>query len=558
MSTADAPMWRTLRSSGPAVPGLLLSVLAGTGAALCGIGLMSASAWLISRAAQHPPILYLTVAIVAVRAFGIGRAVLRYAERLAGHDAAFRALQAIRVRAYRGLERVAPAGLRGLRSGDLVSRFVTDCDAAMDVLTRVLVPYLVAALAGAATVAFLAALLPSAGLVLLAGLLLAGVGVPLLQRRIAGRADEAQAPLRGELSAQVVEVLHGAPDLVMAGAAAGRLAALGRTDERLRRSAARSATTVGLGTGLAAAVCGACMLAVLWLGTAAVRASTVDGVLLAVVVLTPLAAFELVGGVPAATAAVGTARAALRRAYAAVDAGGAAAPADPAHPAALPPGPYHLRWEGVCARWHQAQPDVLSDLTIDLPPGARVALVGPSGGGKSTAAALAVRFLDPVQGRVSLNGIDLRDLPPERVRQVVGLVAEDAHVFDTTIAENLRLARPEASTDEMRAALARVALLDWVDALPDGLDTRVGERGGRISGGQRRRLALSRALLADFPVLILDEPTEHLDAVLAEQIMADLLAGLGDRSLLLVTHRTHGLAAMDQVVHLGAPTPVRL
>jgi thiol reductant ABC exporter CydC subunit len=558
MNTGDAPVWRTLRSSGPAVPGLLLSVLAGTGAALCGIGLMAASAWLISRAAQHPPILYLTVAIVAVRAFGIGRAALRYAERLAGHDAAFRALQEIRVRAYRGLERVAPVGLRGLRSGDLVARFVTDSDAAMDVLTRVLAPYLVAALAGAATVAFLAAVLPSAGLVLVAGLLAAGVGVPLLQTRIVGRADEALAPLRGELSAQVVEVLHGASDLVMAGAAAGRLAAVRRTDERLRRSAARSATTVGVGTGLAAVVCGACLLAVLTLGTAAVRASTLDGVLLAVVVLTALAAFELVAGVPAATAALGAARAALRRAYAAVDAGGAAVPADPAQPAALPPGPYHLRWEGVSARWHQPEPDALSDLTIDLPPGARVALVGPSGGGKSTAAALAVRFLDPVQGRVSLNGVDLRDLPPERVRQVVGLVAEDAHVFDTTLAENLRLARPGATTDEMRAALARVALLDWVDALPDKLDTRVGERGARLSGGQRRRLVLARALLADFPVLILDEPTEHLDAALAEQIMADLLAGLGDRSLLLVTHRTHGLPAMDRVVHLGASTPVRL
>ena len=232
----QAPLARTLRASGPSVPGLALSVLAGVGAALCGVGLMAAAAWLISRAAQHPPILHLTVGIVAVRAFGIGRAVLRYAERLAGHDAAFRALAAIRVHAYTGLERIAPAGLRGLRSGDLVSRFVTDMDAAMDVLTRVVAPYLVAGIAGALTVGFLAWLLPSAGLVLLLGLLAVGLAVPIVQSALSRRADAAGAPLRGELSAQLVELLHGAPDLVMSGATVHS----GRSARRGRRLAGRA------------------------------------------------------------------------------------------------------------------------------------------------------------------------------------------------------------------------------------------------------------------------------------------------------------------------------
>jgi ABC-type transport system involved in cytochrome bd biosynthesis fused ATPase/permease subunit len=212
----------------------------------------------------------------------------------------------------------------------------------------------------------------------------------------------------------------------------------------------------------------------------------------------------------------------------------------------------HLRFEDVSARWGPDEPDALRDLTVDLPPGGRVALVGPSGSGKSTAAALAVRFLDPVRGRVTLGGVDLRDVPPDDVRRVVGLVAEDAYVFDTTIEENLRLARPSATQQELRDALARVRLLDWVDTLPDGLSSRVGEHGARISGGQRRRLVLARALLADFPVLVLDEPTEHLDSGLAEEIMVDLLAGLEGRSLLLITHRTHGLEAMDAIVRLGA------
>ena len=240
----------------PAAGRLALAALAGVGASACGIGLMAAAAWLIARAAQHPPVLHLTVAIVAVRAFGIGRAVLRYAERLAGHDAAFRVLGSVRTRAFTALERVAPAGLRDLRSGDVVSRFVSDMDAAMDLLTRVVLPYLVAAVVGAATAAFLAALLPAAGVVVLVGLLVVAAAVPMLQAAAARRAESRIAPLRGELSAQVVELVHGAPDLLAYGAAPARLAELRRTDERLSRSALRSGSSVGVGAAVIAAVAG--------------------------------------------------------------------------------------------------------------------------------------------------------------------------------------------------------------------------------------------------------------------------------------------------------------
>jgi len=547
-----------------------VSIVSGTGAALCGVGLMAASAWLISRAAQHPPILYLTVAIVAVRAFGIGRAVLRYGERLASHDAAFRALGRIRVRAY---ERLEASGTGGLRSGDLVSRFVDDMDAAMDVLTRVVAPYAVAAVAGAMTVAFVVAVLPAAGVVLLVGLLVVGAAVPFVHSRLSRRADAANAPLRGELTAQVVELLHGAPELAMAGATQRRLAAIDETDRRLRAAAARTAGTLGVGGALAALAGGACVWLALWLGAGAVRAGTLDGVLLAVVVLTPLAAFELVAPIPAAAAAAGRARTALGRVFAILDRP-AAAPAragdqpvrartgdQPVRARTgdqpLPAPPYHLRWENVQARWTPDGPDVFTGFSLDLPAGARVALVGPSGCGKSTVAALAARLLDPVRGAVTLNGVDLRDLDPEQVRRVVGLVAEDAHVFDTTIGENLRLGRLDATEQQLRDALARVNLLDWVDRLPAGLSTVVGEGGCRLSGGQRRRLVLARALLADSPILILDEPTEHLDESLAQQIVADLLDNLGDRSLLLITHREHGLAGMDAVVPWEPPHVTR-
>jgi thiol reductant ABC exporter CydC subunit len=545
------PSLRVLQLSRAAIGRLALAGLTGTGAAVSGIGLMAASAWLISRAAQHPPVLHLTMAIVAVRTFGLGRAVLRYVERITGHDAAFRVLTALRVRAYEGLERIAPAGLRGLRSGDLVSRFVTDVDASMDLLTRIALPALVAGLAGAATVIFLAALLPAAGLVLLLGLAAVAIGLPALQTVLIRRADERTASLRGDLTDQIVELVHGAPDLLIAGAAPARLATAAGIDRRLRRASARSSLTLGLSTALVGLVSGGCVWLALTLGTAAVRHSTLDGVLLAVVVLTPLAAFEAVSALPVAAGQLGPVRSALSRVFSIVD---SPAPApEPAVPATVPAGPYHLRLDRVTARWNDTGPDAVQDLTLDLPPGRRIALVGPSGCGKSTVAALLVRFLDPARGQVSLNGRDLRSLSTEDVRQVVGLVAEDAHVFDTTVRENLRVGRPDASEADLRAALAAVRLLDWADRLPGGLDTPVGERGERLSGGERRRLVLARALLADFPVLVLDEPTEHLDRHVADEIMADLLSATTGRTILFITHQTHGLGEMDEIVHLLFP-----
>ncbi len=546
-------MMRLLALARPAAGRLVLATLAGVGATGCAIGLMAASAWLISRAAQHPPVLHLTVAIVAVRASALGRAGLRYVERLTGHDAALRVLGEVRVREYASLERLAPVGLVRARAGDVVSRFVSDMDSAVDVITRFVLPYLVVVLAGVATAAFVASLLPAVGAILLVGLLVACAGVPAIQAVVARREDRRTAQLRGELTGQVVELLHGAPDLVAYGAGPERLEGIAETDRRLRWAAARASTSVGLGGALVAMTAGACVWAALALGTPAVRDGTLAGVLLAVIVLVPLAVFEAVATLPAAAAQLGLARSALRRVFDILD---RPAPIEEAgQPAQLPPPPYHLRLENVTARWADGAPDAVTALDLDLTPGGRVALVGPTGGGKSTVAALLVRFLDPVNGRVTINGVDLRRLAIDDVRRVVGLVAEDAYVFDTTIEQNVRIGRPDATTDEIRAALAAARLLDWVDGLPAGLATALGERGGRLSGGQRRRLVLARALLADFPVLVLDEPTEHLDRAAAAAITADLLA-TSDRTVLLITHDLYGLSFVDAVVHL-TPTPAR-
>lgn len=532
----------------PVAARLGLAVLAGAAALGCAVGLIAASAWLISRAAQHPPVLYLMVAIVSVRAFGLGRGVFRYLERLVSHDAAFRVLARLRVQVYRRLERIAPAGLPTFRSGDLLGRLVSDVDDVQDVFLRALVPGLVAVVVGGGSVALVWLLLPAAGAILLAALVLAGVVVPWLTARLARRTEARLAERRGELSAGVVELLHGAPELVAYGVAEDRLAALARVEGELTRAAASSARTAGIGAGLAAVAPGLAVVGALLVGVPAVRAGTLDPVLLAVVVLVPLAAFEAVAALPLAAQQLQRARSSTARVMNVIDA--PAPVTEPLRPRPLPEPPHHLRATGLRVRWPAARDLTLAGVDVDLPPGRRVAVVGPSGAGKSTLAAVLLRFLDAEGGSVTLDGVPTAELSGEDVRRVVGLCGQDAHLFDSTIRENIRLARPDASQAQLLDVVRRAGLAEWVAALPDGLDTPVGEHGARVSGGQRQRIALARALLADFPILLLDEPTANLDPPTADALTADLLAASAGRATLLITHRLVGLDAVDEILVL--------
>ncbi|MEV6349715.1 thiol reductant ABC exporter subunit CydC [Actinoplanes sp. NPDC051851] len=569
------------RASGPASGGLLLAVLAGAGAAGAAVGLMAVSAWLISRAALHPPVLHLMVAIVAVRALGLSRGALRYLERLAGHDAALRVLGRLRARIFTRLEVLAPAGLANFRRADLAQRLATDVDAVLDMLTRVILPYAVALLVGLGSVLLIGAFSLPAAAALGAGLLLVGVIVPLLQGRAARRADGRLAPLRGELATGTVTLLHGLPDLVAHAATDAHLDRLAATSAALRKAEQRSAAMAGVSAAVTALASGLSLIVGLAAGAVAVRSGSLSGEMLAVIVLTPLAVFENAAGLPVAAQRFASARASLRRLAEILSAPDplAAAPALPRPRDGEPEGGElaavaerggalrsatsgagvpAIRMDGVGARWVAGRP-VLRDVDLVLRPGERVALVGPSGCGKSTLAALLVRFLDPVAGRITMEGTDLREIAPDRVRKVIGYLPEDAHLFDTTIAANLRVGQPDAPTSALRAVLVKARLADWVDSLPDGLETLVGEHGMALSGGQRRRLALARALLADFRVLILDEPTEHLDDETAAALTRDLLDAAGDRTVLLITHRTDLPDNLDQIVHLdsGTATTVR-
>ena len=550
MSRPRGPVRRLLRASRPGWGRLSLAALAGFGAAGAGIGLTATSAWLISRAAEHPPVLYLMVAIVAVRALGLARGLFRYAERLVGHDAALRVLGDLRATVYARLTRVIPAAATDLRSGDLAARFVADVDAALDVLIRVVLPYTVTVLVALGSIVLLGTLLPAAGLVIAIGLGVVVIGTPLLHDAVSRRTDRATAALRGQLTAETVGLLQDLPDLVAYHGTEERLVGLSRTAERLRAATSRTSAAAGATDALSTAVAGVCATLGLALSAAAVHDHRLHPVVVAVIVLTPLAVFEAVSGLPMAAAELRTGRAALVRVFAIAD---RADPVpDPPTPLPIPVGRYELRLNGVDARWSSDGPIVLSMVDLVLPVGSRTVIVGESGGGKSTIAALLVRFLDPVAGSVTLGGTDLRAFTGAQVRSVVGLVDEDAYLFDTTIAGNLRVGRPDATDAQLRAALAAAHLGDWVDGLPRGLDTLVGEHGARCSGGQRRRLALARALLADVRVLILDEPTEHLDEPTAAKITAELLGAAGDRTVVLISHRAAALDQADQIVRVAA------
>ncbi|MGW0832122.1 thiol reductant ABC exporter subunit CydD [Streptomyces prunicolor] len=527
---------------------LALALLLGSLALGSAVGLMGTSGWLISRASQQPPVLYLMVAVTATRAFGIGRAVFRYAERLVSHDAVLRMLADTRVAVYRRLERLAPAGLRDTRRGDLLSRLVADVDALQDYWLRWLLPAGVAVTVSAATVGFTAWLLPEAGAALAVGLLAAGVGVPLVTGAVARRAERRLAPARGVLATRVTELLTGTAELTVAGALPARTAEAKRADSTLTRIASRAATATALGDGLTALISGLTVAATALVAAQAVAAGRLSGVLTAVVVLTPVAAFEAVLGLPLAVQYRQRVRKSAERVYEVLDAPEPVR--EPERPRQAPATPFPLVVQGLAARHSGQDRDALAGLDLTLEQGRRVAVVGTSGSGKTTLAQVLLRFLDADAGSYTLAGVDAYALDGDDVRRLVGLCAQDAHLFDSSVRENLLLAKKDATEDELRAALGRARLLDWADGLPDGLDTLVGEHGARLSGGQRQRLALARALLADFPVLVLDEPAEHLDLATADALTADLLAATEGRTTLLITHRLAGLEDVDEVIVL--------
>jgi ATP-binding cassette, subfamily C, bacterial CydC len=527
---------------------MAVSILAASLAVAFGVALMTSAGYLISRAAEQPPILSLTVVIVAVRFFGLARPLARYGERVVSHDAALRALATIRSRFYERIEPLAPAQLREYRSGELLARMVGDVDALQSMYVRGLGPPIVALLVGVASVAVAAGILPAAAAILAFGLLLAGLVVPLAGSALSRAASRRQAGVSGRLTAELVEVLRGAPELVAYGREEEALRRVRSADRELARLARRDALAAGLADGLSIVVVGATVAGVLAVAVAAHETAALDRVLVATLALLALASFDAVAPLPVAARELFGSLAAGRRVLELTDR--QAEILDPAVPAPAPSGSDVVSLEDVTVRYEAGEEPALSGFELRLDPGRRIALVGPSGAGKTTVVNLLLRFLDPADGRVTVGGRDAREYRQADVRALFALAGQDAHVFNSTIRANLAIGRPDAGDEELWNALRRARLADWVVSLPDGLDTLVGEEGTQMSGGQRQRLTIARALLSKAPVLILDEPTAHLDPETAEALMDDIFEAAGERTVLLITHRLEGLEHMDEVVAL--------
>jgi ATP-binding cassette, subfamily C, bacterial CydC len=527
----------------------ILSVLLATVAVCFGVALLTAAGYLISRAAEQPPILSLTVTIVAVRFFGLARPLTRYLDRLVSHDLALRSLGHLRARFYERIEPLAPAELDGFRRGDLLRRMVGDVDALQGVFVRGLSPAVAAVATGALCVAAVSTVLPAAAIVLALGLLVAGAAVPTLAWALARMTGSRRVAARAELTSELVDVLRGAPELVAYGCADDALARIHATDATLARLGRRDALVTGLADALSVLVAGLTVVGVLAVAVDAHAHGALDPVLVATVAFLALASFEAVAPLPGAARELSEAVSSGSRVLELTD----RVPTirDPDDPLPRPARSAVVALEGVTAQYGWAEEPVLEDVDLVLAPGRRVALVGPSGAGKTTVTHLLFRFLDPSRGRVTIAGRDARDYRQADVRRMFALAGQDAHLFDASIRANLLLAQPGASEPELVDALRRAGIEDWVSSLPDGLDTVVGESGARLSGGQRQRLVVARALLADAPVLILDEPTAHLDVAAAEALVADVLRAADDRAVLLVTHRPEGLDQVDAVVRLA-------
>jgi ATP-binding cassette subfamily C protein CydC len=542
------PLRRVLAEPGTPYGRLALAGLLGLAAAAATIGLLAGSGYVVGRAALRPGLSALVGILAAVEVLAFLRGPLRYGERLVGHDAALRALTRWRLWLYDCLSPRVPAALAGWRSGDLLARAIDDVDALQDLYLRTLLPVAIAT--GAAVIGTVAVglILPWAAVALGVPLLVALTVPALLTWRRAG--DREVADLAGSLSAQVVDALAGAPELLAFGADAPFLGAvedLGDRSDALQRRHAH----LGTATTLLMQVClGIAVTAVLAVGVAAVHDHHLGQVMVAVLPLAAFATFETVPGVPLAVARSLEVRAAAERLFALEDV--PVPVTDPVHPSVATGGVPALAFADAALRYDAGLPRALDGVSLDVPAGARVAVTGSSGAGKSSLVTALLRFWPLEAGTLSLGGTDVQLLRQADARAACALADQRAQLFAGTVRSNLVLGRPDASDQEIADALAAARLTEWVAALPEGLETPVGEDGVAVSGGERRRLAVARALLAPGHVLVLDEPTSGLDPALADEVLGSVLTAAGARSVLVITHRAHEAARCDETVTLEA------
>lgn len=530
----------------PRLPRILAAIALGVLSLGSALALAGVSAWLITRAWQMPPILDLSVAVVAVRMFAIARGVLHYCERLATHNTALRAAGAARAQIYHRLATGPAAVAVRLHSGELVARVGADVDELADVLVRAVIPIGVAAVLAVAATAAVAVISPAAGTMLAICLLISGVLAPLLAGRAAAAQEEVARQHHSERDTSAMIALEHAPELRVAGALPDVIAESRR--RQLHWSDALDAATgpAALAAAVPTAAIGASVLGAVVAGIG--LATAVAPTTLAVLMLLPLSAFEAMTPLPAAAIQLTRSRIAARRL---LELAPDVHPAESRTPAPIPVGTARLSADLRCGH----TPAVAHEVAVDLEPGARLAVTGASGSGKTTLLMTLAGLMPPLRGHATLNGTDLSRFDEHELPRAVSFFAEDAHIFATTVRDNLLVARGDCGDDELAAALDAVGLGDWLASLPEGLSTVLTGGAHAVSAGQRRRLLLARAILSPARIVLLDEPTEHLDAVDADRILADLLtaeSGLisAERTVVVATHQTPTTVACPEL-HIG-------
>jgi len=532
-----------------------LSVLLGALTVGSNLGLMGTSAYLIASAALHPQLGTLQLAIVGVRFFGITRGVFRYAERLTSHNVTFRLLARLRAWFYQALEPLVPARLLEYRSGDLLGRIVSDVETLENFYVRVVSPPLVAVMIAAGMAIFFGRYSSVLAWTYLAFMLLLGLGVPFLVTRLSRKNGVELVTRRTSLQSRLVEGIQGLADLLAFGRGADYAGKLQEEGKRYGNTQKQSASLNGISNALTVLLVNLGMLAILLLTIPLVRNGQIPGVMLAVLALAALAGFEAVMPLPLAAQTLSSSWQAARRLFEIVD---------------VKPEVENNREQRTVNREqkenkklfsalsfsalsftypNQSQPS-LQDISFQLDPGKRIAIVGPSGAGKTTLANLLLRFYNYSDGKILLDDRDLHDYAQDEIRRLFSFISQRTYFFNDTIRRNLLLARPQATESELEEAAQRARIHEFITGLPMGYDTFIGERGLRLSAGERQRLALARAFLKDAPIFLLDEPTANLDTLNERRILDTLFSLARDRSLLLITHRLVGLENMDEIIVL--------
>jgi ATP-binding cassette, subfamily C, bacterial CydC len=520
-------------------------------ATTAGIALTATSGWLIVRASERPSILLLLTAIVAVRAFGMARPAFRYWERLRSHDVALADLAGRRTAAYERLIPLTPARLGRRGRADLLTGVVDDLNDVVDAQVRFTVPVLAALVASAVATAVVWALCPLAGLVMAAMTTLTAP-ILVLGWRLESRSQQTLLGARAELSRVTALVSGNAGELQAIGASDRAQTWLAIASADLCRAASQQSRGRAIAAGL--------LLLLTAAGTVATTIAILPAVgtsistpVAALLVLTPIALGDAFSTLPDAVRALARSQASAVRLTALLDQHPAVSGAGVQPLEATPGMPPRISASALTAAWSGTAPQV-GPLDLQIQPRARLAITGPNGCGKSTLLAVLARALDPSGGSYRLGDQDAVTLDLAQARQTFAVLDDEPHLFGSTLRANLGLARPGAPDPDLIEALERAGLAQWFTELDQGLDTIVGAGGRGVSGGEKARLGLARALLSERPVLLLDEPVAHLDHATADAVMGDVTRSATAQSVIMVTHRRDGLAGFDRVIDLSLQT----